>query len=63
MLQDDVLHQGIDQRLQADGIVAVIPSYQAGPKAHCQVVRLHHVLVTVLRHAGGRQTQKSTLNC
>lgn len=61
MLQDDVLHQGVDQRLQGDDIVIMSPSYQAGAKAHSQVVRLHHVLVTVLRHAGGRGTQNWTM--
>lgn len=50
MLQDDALHQVVNQSLQGDGIVLVGPSYKAGAKAHSQVVRLHHILITVLRH-------------
>lgn len=53
MLEDDVLHQGVDLRLQGDDIIIISPSYQAGTETHSQVVRLHHVLVTVLRHARG----------
>lgn len=48
---DDALDQGIDLSLQSYGIIVVSPSYQAGTETHSQVIRLHHVLVTVLGHA------------
>lgn len=57
MLDDDVLHQGVDLRLQGDDIIVALPSHQAGAKTHSQVVRLHHVLVAVLRHTGGRDIE------
>lgn len=64
MLDDDVLHQGVDQRLQGDHIIIIImgPSYETGAKADRQVVRLHHVFIAVLRHAEGmEQRTKQTL--
>ena len=57
-LQDDALHQGVDQ-LQGGGVPGLRATDEAGPEAHGQVVGLHHVLVAVLRHAagGGRHRQ------
>ena len=55
VLQDDALHQIVDLRLQGDHVFVLSPSHQAGAETHSQVVRLHHVLVAVLRHTGGRE--------
>lgn len=50
MLHNYVVDQGIDLRLQSDGVVVLSISHQTGAEAHGEVVRLHHVLVTVLSH-------------
>lgn len=56
VLHNHVVDQGVDQRLQGDGVVVVPTPHQTGTEADSQVVRLHHVLVAVLSHTERRQT-------
>ena len=62
VLQDDALDQRVDLRLQRDHVLVLRPSQQAGAEAHGQVVGLHHVLVTVLGQAVGRDSSKTESN-
>ena len=54
VLQDYALHQRVDLRLQRNHVLVRRPPQQTGAEAHGQVVGLHHVLVTVLGQAAGR---------
>lgn len=56
VLHNHVVDHGVDQRLQGDGVVVALTPHQTGTEANSQVVRLHHVLVTVLSHTESRQT-------
>lgn len=54
MVDDDGLNQLIDVSLAGDLVVALWDRHQRGAKADGQVVRVHHVVLTVLRQAERR---------
>lgn len=53
MVNDDGLDDFIDVSLAGDLVLALRGGHERGAKAYGQVVRVHHVLITVLGQAGG----------
>jgi len=53
VLDDDGLDDLVDVGLAGDLVQAVWRGHERGAEAYGQVVRVHHVLVTVLGQAGG----------
>lgn len=52
VLDDHGLDKVINLWLPSDGVIRIQAPQEAGTEAHGQVVRLHHVFIAVLRHAG-----------
>lgn len=48
MVNDDCLDDLIDMSLAGDLVLALRGRHECGAKAYGQVVRVHHVLITVL---------------
>lgn len=57
MVNDDGLDDLVDVGLAGHLVLAVRRRHECGAKAYGQVVRVHHVLVTVLGQAGRRREQ------
>lgn len=55
MVDDDGLNDLVDVGLAGDLVLAVWCGHERGAEAYGQVVRVHHVLVTVLGQAGERR--------
>lgn len=53
MVNDDCLDDLIDVSLAGDLVLALRGGHERGAKAYSQVVRVHHVLITVLGQARG----------
>lgn len=61
MLKDHGLDKVVNLWLPSNSVIRIHPSQQAWTEANSQVVGLHHVLVTVLRHTEKkRETQTRT---
>lgn len=61
MVDDDGLDDLVDVGLAGDLVLAVWCGHERGAEAYGQVVRVHHVLVTVLGQAGEKKKgQKRT---
>lgn len=52
MLDDHGLDKVVNLWLPSDGVIRIQTPQEARTKAHGQVVRLHHVFIAVLGHAG-----------
>lgn len=58
MVDDDGLDDLVDMGLAGDLVLAVWCRHERGAKAYGQVVWVHHVLITVLGQAEGREVEK-----
>lgn len=58
MVDDDGLDDLVDMGLAGDLVLAVWCRHERGAEAYGQVVWVHHVLITVLGQAEGREVEK-----
>lgn len=57
MVDDDGFDELVDVGLAGDLVVAFWDRHQRGAEADGQVVGVHHVVLAVLRQAGGTESQ------